>query len=317
MSSCKDVLIKINPNESNLNGIIHSPNYKQQTDVANQWSKCRWILVVPKDFEIKITLVDIDEKANVSSLSQPLGSNCPSERLSFSSDQEKIKLNFFNLDKSLEETFATSQTIDTCDKGTSSFLRPFAKLKTTTTKQLTIDYETSASNSLNFLLSFQLVNSLNTDLTNIVDTNIGTHCNDMDEFKCVNTMKISNNTLKQYSCIRKDLICNCLTLYPLKTNSNINMGSLNSDKCQYLLSMSNNYAFLQQTPDLMCNYFLDLNTKCKKLRRNGLGESENEVQLEDGDEYIDYPNSSKGNLFEKKIFVLIVFEIAIVQMSTK
>ncbi len=283
-------MIKLNPNESHLHGIIHSPNYKQQTNIVNQSTKCRWVLVVPQGFDIKITLVDIEEKSNSSKL---LGSNCPSEKLSFTSDLEKIKLSFFNLEKNVEETITTSsQTIDTCDKESSLFLRPFANLKTTTTKQLTIDYETSASNLLNFLLSFQLVNNLNSDVPNSVYTSIDPHCNDIDEFKCVNTMKISNNTLKQYSCIRKDLICNCLTLYPLKTNSNMNLVNLYSDKCQYLLSMSSNYVFLQQTTDQMCNYFLELNSKCKKLRRSGSGEPE--IQLEDGDEYIDYP-SAKGN----------------------
>ncbi len=293
VSSCKDVLIKINPNESNLNGIIHSPNYKQQTDVFNKSTKCRWVLVVPQDFEIKITIVDIEDKAVTLSST----SNCTDERLSFTSDQDKIKLNYFNVNKNVEETIVASQAIDTCGKESTNILRPFAKLKTTNVRQLTIDYETSASNNLNFLLSFQLVNSFNTDLVNNGDATVATHCNDIDEFKCVNTIKISNNTLKQFSCIRKDLICNCLTLFPLKSSSDLNP----IDKCQYLTSMSSNYVFLQQTSDQMCNYYLELNAKCKKFRSSASsGEPENEIQLEDGDEYADYPNSYpnsyKGNL---------------------
>jgi hypothetical protein len=306
-------LIKINPNESNLNGIIHSPNYKQQTDVFNKSTKCRWVLVVPQDFEIKITIVDIEDKAAssaaLSTLSSApiLGSNCTDERLSFTSDQDKIKLTYFNVNKNVEETIVASQIIDTCGKESPNVLRPFAKLKTTNVRQLTIDYETSASNSLNFLLSFQLVNSFNTDLVNNGDASVATHCNDIDEFKCVNTIKISNNTLKQFSCIRKDLICNCLTLYPLKSSSNLNP----IDKCQYLTSMSSNYVFLQQASDQMCNYYLELNAKCKKIRSSGSsGEPENEIQLEDGDEYADYPNSYpnsyRGNLSNKNRILYLI-----------
>ena len=156
VSSCKDVLIKINPNESNLNGIIHSPNYKQQTDIFNKSTKCRWVLVVPQGFEIKITIVDIEDKA-ASSATLSSTADCTDERLSFTSDQDKIKLNYFNVNKNVEETIVARQAIDTCGKESTNILRPFAKLKTTNVRQLTIDYETSASNSLNFLSDTQQV----------------------------------------------------------------------------------------------------------------------------------------------------------------
>ena len=285
VSSCKDVLIKLEANESNLSGIIHSPNYKQ-TEAANESVKCKWTLSVPQDFEIKINIVDIVD-ASVS--------KCNSDKLSFTSDQDTIKVIFFNANKNVEKTILLNKTIDNCNHA--NLLKSFAKLKTTHARQLTIDYESGQSNLI-FLLAFQLVSSAKASS----ETGLATHCNDLEELKCVNTLQLSNlNTLfKQYSCIRKDLICNCLTLYPLRSH-NSSSSSFNSvDKCEYLLSTPNNYFLsLQQTTDQMCSFYSDLNTKCKRARLDALSSKDSESNLEEdqlGDEYIDYSTSLKGRL---------------------
>lgn len=164
-----------------------------------------------------------------------------------------------NGEENIQETFFNK--LSSCDLNFKSFLSI-----NTNSNRLEINYNTENSN-LNFLLKFSLTNTSKDETTSkcsMIKTNF-------DQMKCEIEFKAPGNeskTLKHYTCIDKDLLCNCLSLKPITESQSspsprpLNLGYL--DTCDYLIETYASYlTSLSQTKSTLCDYYLGLNTKCR------------------------------------------------------
>ena len=223
-----------------------------------------------------------------------------------------------------------NETIDSCHRinnGESSsmpYLKLYSKLEVSNARQLTIDFDTPHQSSLKFLLAFQIVNSQSEEKESDA-------CDNADEFRCVNTLETNaTTTLRQYTCVKKDFVCNCLSLYPLENEQKI-LDSEGSDykyansahfaeNCDYLLSAPNNFLHsMKVAPDQICDFYRELNSKCKEdrilaLLRSSQANTEHgdsDGDKEDSSEYFeDYQNIQKG-------FCLFLFDILVLKNALK
>lgn len=194
-------------------------------------------------------------------------------------------------------------TVDSCNTN----LKPYTKLDTKSNK-LKINYQTSNSNLL-FLLSFKAYkkiepNALVDQENGIKTIHQSTSCNKRDEMKCENAIEKSNTQYKQYSCVNKDLICNCISLNPVDDDLKNKTQSPNKNKhnfidnCDYLIRVYDQYfASLHQQPEELCDFYRNLNTRCRN-ESSDLFDSLKDISLVEEDSY-DY-NAQEEEAEKKK-----------------
>lgn len=180
-------------------------------------------------------------------------------------EPKKIWINLYQEHNSQNKhlRYEKSNSLSNCDFN----LKPFLTINSNSNK-LDISYKASSQN-YNFLLSFNLIKKPST-----LDESTNTCSRKNYEMKCEIELTDSAKSYKHYTCINKYLICNCLSLKPIlndlnNSNKSTSRQFLRSsmdymDSCDYLIETFDSYLLsLKQQINTVCNYYLNLNTKCR------------------------------------------------------
>ncbi len=229
---------------------------------------------------IDYRLNEIDEENNAEQLvAQNCDKNAP--HLAFTtSSPGLISLNL-DLDSNNEtrtKTTNASTSLTNCQFPFRTFTRLNAH-----TNRLVIDYDPAAN--LAFLLTFTVYRPV--DVATPPPKKEDLKCDfENNEMECESQFSLAGQNFTQTSCIDKDLICNCLLLYPLDASSATTTTTKptpsaksrtdispflqqqhNSvhrmDSCDYLIESFENYLLsLQQSRRTLCSYYLNMNRRC-------------------------------------------------------
>jgi hypothetical protein len=158
--------------------------------------------------------------------------------------------------------------------------------------KLLIEY--NSADGLKFLAAFKTLRKPETTTTTTTTTAkeqpLPVTCDfGNNEMECETQFTVSGQNYSQITCVNKDLICNCLLLYPIldKTNSSTTASTATTtttngksrndlsafvvqqqsghkmDTCDYLIDTYEYYLLsLQQSRRNLCSYYLGMNAKC-------------------------------------------------------
>lgn len=209
----------------------------------------------------------------------PDSNNCPGEYLKISTDNDEaqddhtasIKL----IDTVKNDNFIyENKLINSCELS----LKPFTRIETNSNR-LNIDLKSS---NIVFLLLFravirhQLIDNNNDyfidsaddtfvqyyDTTSSKSTDL--KCNKIyGDMKCETKYQIGNLNYTHYSCVNKDLLCNCPYLLSSEATGR-KLSQAKMDNCDYLVETYDDYfKALEQKMENICDYYQKLNTKCR------------------------------------------------------
>jgi hypothetical protein len=121
--------------------------------------------------------------------------------------------------------------------------------------------------------------------------------------KCENAIQKSNTQYKQYSCVNKDLVCNCISLNPADSKNQTQFPNKSKhnfiDNCDYLIRVYDQYfASLHQQPEELCDFYRHLNTRCRS-ESSDLFDSLRDISLLEDDSY-DYSAQDDDEAEKKK-----------------
>jgi hypothetical protein len=155
-----------------------------------------------------------------------------------------------------------NKQLDNCE-GELFSLQSFLKIETNT-NTIVVDYETTASRDFQFLLSFKAVAAAATTLSSST-TKDKTNANSsggvcdktLKEIRCTRSVNLdsasasTSQLLKHYSCVNKDLICNCISLTLLSNSSGARAAAEAAAATQNSYSKLNRFDMINN-----CDFFI-------------------------------------------------------------